>query len=87
MHEIITIEIPRDKKSRMITMARQAIDKSLTEMKPLFDEAKDILKLKTLLDESKQITLAYEVLRDAKRSAAEQARSPYKENGFVMRGG
>ncbi|RJR26256.1 MAG: hypothetical protein C4582_02080 [Desulfobacteraceae bacterium] len=87
MHEIIRIEIPRDKKSKMVSMAREAIDKSLTQIRPLFNEAKDILKLRTLSDESEQIKLAYEVLRDARRSTAEQAKSPYRENGFVMRGG
>jgi hypothetical protein len=87
MHEIITIEIPRDTRSRMVTMAREAIDKSLMEIKPIFNDAKDIIRLKTLSDESRQITLAYEVLRDAKRSSSEQAKSPYKENGFIMRGG
>ncbi len=87
MQEIITIEIPIDKKSRMVSMAREAIDKRLTEIRPLFNEAKDILKLRTMSDNSEQIKLAYEVLRDARRTTAEQAKSPYRENGFVMRGG
>ncbi len=85
MLEIITIEIPRDKKSRMISMAREAIEKSLGQVTPVFNESKDILKLRNLSDGSEQIKLAYEILRDARRSTAEQAKSPYKEANFSMR--
>lgn len=87
MEEVFSISVSKDTRISMVKTAREEIDRALSRIEPLFDEDKDIIKLRNCLPESDHIRLTYEILRDARRSKAEENRSPYRENGFSMRSG
>jgi len=75
MEEVFSISVSKDTRISMVKTAREEIDRALSKIEPLFDEDKDIIKLRNCLPESDHIRLTYEILRDARRSKAEENRS------------
>jgi hypothetical protein len=85
--ETIVITVLEDEKVKMIHSASQEVNRVLSGIVPPFNHDKDIVKLRKYVREQDCIELTYEILRDARRSKAEQNRSPYREKGLIMKVG
>jgi hypothetical protein len=79
---VIVVKIGKNKKSEMIKMAALEIKKNLVSVVPPFNHEKDAIHLRKCSRESGGIKLTYEVLRNVRRSKAEENLSPYREKGL-----
>jgi hypothetical protein len=66
MKEMIGIMVSKDKRTKMIQMARREIDAALSGTEPLFNDQKDELRLREYVRGSDGIKLTYEILRNRK---------------------
>ena len=87
MEETIDITLSKDKKTSMIRLVSQKINRALSALSPPINDKEDILKLKKFTPEPDQIKLRYEISRGARLSRKDQNRSPYREIGFTMQVG
>ncbi|MFH1349722.1 MAG: hypothetical protein ABII26_02180 [Pseudomonadota bacterium] len=87
MEELIHITVNRNRKTKMIKLVSEEINRALSIFIPPMNDEKDILRLRRYIRESDRIKLIYEILRGARFSKKEQNRSPYREIGIAMQVG